>query len=55
LKAKGVRSALITEREQRITQTAFVIRDPSTEESNRLLELSVRYPGTELKAADCPV
>jgi hypothetical protein len=54
LKKKGVRSAVITEREQRITQTAFVIRGPSVEESSRLLELSARYPGTELKAVDCP-
>lgn len=54
LKSKGVRSAVITEREQRITQTAFVIRDPSAEDSSRLLELSARYPGTELKAVDCP-
>jgi hypothetical protein len=55
LKGKGVRSAVITEREQRVTQTAFVIRDPSSEESSRLQELSGRYPGTEIRAVDCPV
>jgi hypothetical protein len=54
LRAKGVRSAVIANREQRVTQTAFVLREPTAQESARLAELSAGWPGTELKAVDCP-
>ncbi|HWQ37133.1 MAG TPA: SPOR domain-containing protein [Burkholderiales bacterium] len=54
LRAKGVRSAQLTQRDQRIDQAAFVIRDPTAEESARLLELSALFPGTELRAVNCP-
>jgi len=54
LRAKGVRSAVIGNREQRVFQTAFVVREPTAEESARLAELSTAWPGTELRAADCP-
>lgn len=51
LRAKGVRSAQLGEREQRITQNAFVIRDPS---AAQLASLRADYPATELRAVDCP-
>jgi hypothetical protein len=54
LRTKGVRSAVVAKREQRLTQTAFVVREPSAEESAKLAELSAASPGTELRAADCP-
>jgi len=39
LRQKGVRSATVGEREQRLTQTAFLISDPTEEESAKLAEL----------------
>ena len=54
LREKGVRSAQIGEREQRITQTAFQVRDPTDTQSAQLANLKTRYPGTELRAVDCP-
>ncbi|HZP94029.1 MAG TPA: SPOR domain-containing protein [Burkholderiales bacterium] len=53
LRSRGVRSALVGAREQRVTQTALVIREPNAEESAKLIELSAGYPGTELRAAEC--
>ncbi len=51
LRAKAVRSAQLGEREQRITQNAFVIRDPT---AAQLASLRADYPGTELRTVDCP-
>lgn len=55
LRDRGVRSALIGEREQRATQTVLTIREPRPEEAAKLVELSEDFPGTELKAGDCPL
>lgn len=54
LRQKGVRSAVIGEREQRVTQTAFTISEPSADESARLRNLQAEFPGSELDAAACP-
>jgi SPOR domain len=54
LRRKGVRSAVLGNRDQRVTQTAFVVREPTPEESGRLVELSSSYPGTEVRASECP-
>ena len=54
LRKKGLRSATIGEREQRVTQTAFLISDPTEEESAKLAELKNEFPGSELRAVDCP-
>jgi hypothetical protein len=54
LRQKGVRSAQIGEREQRIAQTAFVVRDPTEAQSAQLVNLKGQYPGSELRAVDCP-
>ena len=51
LRGKAVRSAQLGEREQRITQNAFVIRDPT---AAQLASLRADYPGTELRTVDCP-
>ena len=53
LRQKGVRSATVGEREQRVTQTAFLIA-PTEEESAKLAELKNEFPGTELRAVECP-
>jgi len=54
LRQKGVRSATVGEREQRVTQTAFLIREPTEEESANLAELKNEFPGSELRVVECP-
>lgn len=54
LRLRGVRSAQIGQREQRISQTAFLVRNPTEEESAQLVDLKTRYPGSDLRAVDCP-
>ena len=54
LREKGVRSAQVGEREQRITQTAFQVRDATEAQSAQLANLRTKYPGTDLRAVDCP-
>jgi len=54
LREKGVRSAQVGEREQRIIQAAFLVRDPSEEQSAKLAGLKAGFPGSDLRAVDCP-
>jgi hypothetical protein len=54
LRATGVRSAQIGERVQRVTQSAFLVRDPTEAQSAQLGNLKTQYPGSELRAVDCP-
>ena len=54
LRQMGVRSATVGEREQRVTQTAFLISDPAEEESAKLAELQGQFPGSEIRPIDCP-
>lgn len=54
LRAKGVRSAQIGEREQKITQAAFLLRDPTDEQALRLGNLKNGFPGSEVRAVECP-
>ena len=54
LRQMGVRSAQIGEREQKVTQTAFLVRDPTEAQSVRLADLKTAYPGSDLRAVDCP-
>lgn len=53
LRQMGVRSATVGEREQRVTQTAFLISEPTAEESAKLAELKNEFPGSELRAVEC--
>ena len=53
LRQMGVRSATVGEREQRVTQTAFLISEPTEEESAKLAELKNEFPGSELRAVEC--
>jgi len=48
-----VRSATVGEREQRVTQTAFVISEPTEAESVKLADLRNEFPGSELRAVEC--
>ena len=54
LQDKGVRSAQVGRRDHRVTQTGFLIRNPDPAISARMAELATRFPGSELKAKDCP-
>ena len=53
LRQLGVRSAQIGEREQRVTQTAFVVRNPTEAQSAQLSSLKAEYPGSDLRVVDC--
>ena len=54
LQKKGVRSAQIGEREQRVSQTAFIVRDPTEAQSAQMVNLKAEYPGSDPRAVDCP-
>ncbi len=54
LRGKGVRSAQLGEREQRVAQTAFLVQNPSEAQSAQLVNLKTEYPGSELRVLDCP-
>jgi hypothetical protein len=54
LRAKGVQSAQSGEREQRITQTAFVFRDLNASQTGELAGLKGAYPGSDIRSVDCP-
>jgi SPOR domain len=51
---RGVRSAQVGRRDHRVTQTVFLVRNPDPATSARMAELATRFPGSELKAKDCP-
>jgi hypothetical protein len=54
LRQKGVRSARVGNREHHLTLTAVRVRDPDAQAAARLAELHTQFPGSELKALDCP-
>jgi hypothetical protein len=54
LRGKGVRSAVAGKRDQRVTQTAFLVRRPNEEDSANLVVLKSEFPGSELRALECP-
>lgn len=53
LKDKGIRTGEVGRREQRTMQTSLVIRAPSPAESTQLVELSRRFPGSDMRALQC--
>ena len=54
IQAKGVKAAVIGERNLQVKRTLFQIRDAGGELANKLAELQRDFPGSELKAVDCP-
>jgi hypothetical protein len=50
---KGVRTAEVGAREQRVMQTTLTIRSPTPLESTRLVELASQFPGTDMRASGC--
>jgi len=55
LRKQGVRSALITRREHFFRAVHFILREPDLALIARISEIQRDFPGTELKAAACPV
>ncbi|NIO40099.1 MAG: hypothetical protein GTO41_07850, partial [Burkholderiales bacterium] len=53
LKEQGVRTGGVGRREQQMMQTTLVIRSPSPAESTKLVELATRFPGSQMRAAQC--
>ena len=53
LQGKGVRTAEIGRRTQRVMQTTLIIRSPTPAESTRLVELGTRFPGADMRASGC--
>jgi hypothetical protein len=51
---KGVRSARVGSRDHRVNQTAFQVREPDVALTAKLAELRLQFPGSELKAVECP-
>jgi hypothetical protein len=54
LQQKGVRSARAGNREHRVTLTVFVVREPDIAATSKLAELRFQFPGSEVRAVDCP-
>ncbi|HVY07646.1 MAG TPA: SPOR domain-containing protein [Burkholderiales bacterium] len=54
IRDKGVRSAQLGQRTQSITQTTFLIRNPSEQQSAQLAALKAGYPGTDVRPVECP-
>lgn len=53
LAAKGVRSAAVGERSQKVTAVTYVVKDPDAALTGRLAEMQAEFQGSELKAAAC--
>lgn len=54
LKDRGVRSAVAERRENFLKQIAFLVREPDPAMVARLAALQQEFPGTDLKATQCP-
>jgi len=54
IQAKGVKAAVMGERNLQVKRTLFQISDAGGELANKLAELQRDFPGTELKTVDCP-
>jgi len=54
LKERGVRSAVAERRDNFLKQTAFLVREPDEALVARLATLQQDFPGSELKATQCP-
>ncbi len=54
LKERGVRSAVAERRENFLKQIVFLVREPDEATVARLATLQREFPGSELKATQCP-
>lgn len=54
LRGKGVDYAVVGARQHQIRLTQFYLRNPSGDESRKLLELRAAFPTTEVRTLPCP-
>ena len=54
LKQRGVRSAIVTRRENFLKQVSFYVREPNVATVARLTALQQEFPESEMKAGPCP-
>ncbi|MGA0025604.1 MAG: SPOR domain-containing protein [Burkholderiales bacterium] len=54
LRARGVRSALVTRREKFLRQAVFFVREPDAATIARLTELNRDFTAAEIRAGSCP-
>ena len=54
LKQRGVRSAIVTRRENFLKQVTFYVREPGVATVARLTLIQQEFPGSEMKAGPCP-
>ncbi len=54
LRDRGVRSATVERRENFLKQIAFFVREPSAATVAKLAEIQQEFPGSEIKAGQCP-
>ena len=54
LRERGVRSAIVERRENFLKQVAFFVREPSEATVAKLAEIQQEFPGSEIKAGQCP-
>jgi hypothetical protein len=54
LKQRGVRSAIVTRREDFLKQISFYVREPNVATVAGLTALQQEFPGSEMRAGPCP-
>jgi hypothetical protein len=54
LKAKGVRTAVMGQREDLLEQAVYYLREPGPDIVARMAELKQAFPGSQIKAGPCP-
>ena len=54
LRAKGVRTAIMGQRGDLLKQAVYYLREPASEIVAKVAELKQVFPGTEIKAGQCP-
>jgi hypothetical protein len=54
LKAKGVRTAVVGQRENLLKQVVYFVREPAPEVVAKMTELQQAFPGSRIKAGPCP-
>lgn len=54
LKAKGVRTAVTGQREALLKQAVYFVREPAPEIVAKMAELQQAFPGSQIKAGQCP-
>lgn len=54
LRNKGVRTAVVSRRDNFLKQVEFFLREPTDAVAARLAELQREFPGSEVKAVVCP-